>query len=96
MKLNLKREEVEKLIVHDLTVVQGADLREDWLTLEAECTKRGELIEKLDWVVQAVESSNHGACPVCNKLAFAEGHAKRCKLFKAMLAVSEWRKEQMK
>ena len=75
-----------KLNLQPYRVIENDDdlkfwqLREDWLTLEAECTKRGELIEKLNHALQN-ESEN----TTTRKLTITES---------ALSAVEEWRKEQ--
>jgi len=60
-----------------------ADLQkyqEDWLTLESECTKRGELIEQLNHALRN-ESEN----TTTRKLTITKS---------ALSAVEEWRREQ--
>ena len=93
MKLNLTREEAESRWIKlwggwiqpdTLIYYPEAQITNDWLTLEAECVKRGELIEQLEKALKEVDM-------LCFK-------HERLNLYSvinpALSAVESWRKEQ--
>ena len=79
MKLNLTREQVS-LPIYSVTPHYAKRIQADWLTLEAECKRRGELIEQLSHALMN-ESEN----TTTRKLTVTE---------LALSAVEEWRQNE--
>ena len=84
MKLWYTKEWIENHLAYEKVI--NIHLHRDWLTLEDECTKRGELIEKLERVIRKTQEdlvmTNY---PDVSILNLQES---------ALSAVGEWRKEQ--
>lgn len=90
MKLNFDRERIEtdtaEVIKSSKSSVEH--LMQDWLTLSAECTRRGELIEQLEKALKT-------ACHVFHKSMWEDNEIEAVQSMQVCLTViSEWRKEQ--
>ena len=85
MKLNYAKELVKReLATGSKQHIVAKELREDWITLDAECTKQATLIEQLERALKYAETT------IITKAYWRSAE----QVTSALSAVSEWRKEQ--